>query len=743
MATEYFTVDAALLQELGERLIGAPHIALAELVKNAYDADANTCRVIFGDDTIEVIDDGHGMTEAEFKKFWLRLGTQHKREEEYSPILERPFTGSKGVGRLAVQFLAAELELWTKAERPTGSPTLHAKIDWRNIASGETLRKVPVELNEAKKMPEFPNRHRHGTRIVLKRLRKRDWEEDDLEELGQELWALRSPFSALRGQRSDRYDATWFDVELTAPGIPNAEEAFNAKIKALTEQIWRAKITGNVKDGRQSNLASVSVEFDNGYPDEAEAETYHDEIRLSDLSWDRARLANEPLLDNVSFTIFVYKLSGYQAPGIRVDDLRDYLEDFGNVSVYDTGFRLPYYGMENDWLDIQEDQARRLSLSQVLDGKWVADKGLLNLPDPRRLFGSVEINTNREAKAAEDAGAEPGEWLLIQSSRDRLHPNKAYEQLRALVRYAVDLYANRYTARKLVEAQKELDHEPASRKYDRAIAIIENSTLSQELKQQLLDILRDSRMQAKKAEELADARMGVLAPLAAAGMTALGLTHELARETRLLDRARKQLAKLAKEQGSPVATKAAEDLQASLSRLKSMQGLFAPLLSEEDRKGDKRLRVQPIVNQVVDAMRPLVPGLDFSVKVPGDLRFPNGSLASWNAILQNLIANSWNAVLDASEARVEIEGLREGNREYLYVSDTGVGLGVDIEDAKRLFDPFERNLHIDPDRRSIAIGGTGMGLTIVKMICDRHGVRPQFVEAADPFETCLELSWKS
>ena len=143
-------------------------------------------------------------------------------------------------------------------------------------------------------------------------------------------------------------------------------------------------------------------------------------------------------------------------------------------------------------------------------------------------------------------------------------------------------------------------------------------------------------------------------------------------------------------------------------------------------------------------MRPLVPGLDIDVtKIPDDLRFPNGSFASWNAILQNLVANSWNAVLDAEEAKVEIEGLRDGKREYLYVSDTGVGLGMDVDDAERLFDPFERNLRIDPDRRSIAIGGTGMGLTIVKMICDRHNVKPQFVEAEDPFETCLELSWKS
>ncbi|MEI6128403.1 MAG: hypothetical protein WCQ99_17805, partial [Pseudomonadota bacterium] len=35
-----FSVDSMLLRELGERLVGRPHIALAELVKNSYDADA-------------------------------------------------------------------------------------------------------------------------------------------------------------------------------------------------------------------------------------------------------------------------------------------------------------------------------------------------------------------------------------------------------------------------------------------------------------------------------------------------------------------------------------------------------------------------------------------------------------------------------------------------------------------------------------------------------------------------------
>jgi hypothetical protein len=38
--TENFEVDSALLGEIGERLVTTPHVALSELVKNAYDADA-------------------------------------------------------------------------------------------------------------------------------------------------------------------------------------------------------------------------------------------------------------------------------------------------------------------------------------------------------------------------------------------------------------------------------------------------------------------------------------------------------------------------------------------------------------------------------------------------------------------------------------------------------------------------------------------------------------------------------
>lgn len=115
--TTYFKADSALLRELGERLVGKPYIALAELLKNAYDADATRCVINLTRQRIEVSDDGHGMTEKEFLDYWMTVGTRHKQHSERSRVLGRRVTGSKGVGRLSAQFLAQRMQLPPRVAR--------------------------------------------------------------------------------------------------------------------------------------------------------------------------------------------------------------------------------------------------------------------------------------------------------------------------------------------------------------------------------------------------------------------------------------------------------------------------------------------------------------------------------------------------------------------------------------------------------------------------------------------------
>ena len=108
-----FTVDSALLRELGERLVGKPHIALAELVKNSYDADATKVEIRFKADSIEVVDNGHGMSFTEFEKFWMRVGSQHKQKQRFSREFNRPFTGSHPYPGYLI------CSAWREAGKPT------------------------------------------------------------------------------------------------------------------------------------------------------------------------------------------------------------------------------------------------------------------------------------------------------------------------------------------------------------------------------------------------------------------------------------------------------------------------------------------------------------------------------------------------------------------------------------------------------------------------------------------------
>lgn len=743
-----FTVDAALLRELGERLIGRPYIALAELVKNSYDADATDCRIEFGDDTITVSDNGHGMSEQEFHKYWMRIGTTHKTAATTSRRFHRPMTGSKGLGRLSTQFLADEMTLEsTSHDEPFRH--LYALIDWTGIKHGRNIDTFEVLWEMQQDKRERPDRRSTGTKIVLKNKDLQSlWDTEAIEKLGQNVWLLRSPF------RKDDFPsdepAQDFHVDLDAPGIERARQAFD-KMRDTLFANWKARIRGSLVDGRsERSRAFVSVEFRKGYPEKVTTPySFREEVPLP---VDPRRSSN-PAIDRAEFEILVFKPQGRQPGGMSVKDMRDYLRDYGNVSVYDAGFRLPYYGTSHDWLDIAMDQGRRLTVSSLLPASLhTSEKYLLDLPAPQRIFGSVEIDTSHERRVADEKnadkkGAKPGDCLQISPGRDRLADNPAFDQLRDLVRFSLDFYANRYCRLRLQAAEEaRVKGEAPSRTYDRAIAVLDDNRA--EISAAAYREVRREIVAAKSAaateEDVSDRRAEMLAPLATAGMTALALNHELARESVLLDRARQAVRSAAKRTGAPELIEIVGELDSAAEHIDALRDLFGPLLSREDREATDRLRVLGVVRLVVRALESLMPRVRFDVaRIPESLRFPVGSFAEWSALLQNLLTNAWNAMLDADRASIVFEGGRGARRrEWLRVSDTGVGLGVPLEESDELFEPFERRLRISAENRSIAMGGQGLGLAIVRMIARHRSARAAFVRPEGGFSTTVEISWR-
>ena len=129
MASEentFFNVDSRLLFQLGEKLVTNRAVALGELIKNSYDADATRVTVRMENiknpgGTIIVEDNGTGMTALTFQRTWMRIATIDKEENPISAKYERQKSGEKGIGRFVCRKLSKRLLLKSIAETGSGN----------------------------------------------------------------------------------------------------------------------------------------------------------------------------------------------------------------------------------------------------------------------------------------------------------------------------------------------------------------------------------------------------------------------------------------------------------------------------------------------------------------------------------------------------------------------------------------------------------------------------------------------
>ncbi len=103
------------------------------------------------------------------------------------------------------------------------------------------------------------------------------------------------------------------------------------------------------------------------------------------------------------------------------------------------------------------------------------------------------------------------------------------------------------------------------------------------------------------------------------------------------------------------------------------------------------------------------------------------------SVAENLLGNAWKYSARAATTRIEVGKLpSDAERVAFFVKDNGAGF--DMNDAHRLFAPFER-LH-----RSSEFEGTGVGLATVQRIIERHGGKVWAESVAGQGATfCFEL----
>lgn len=716
-----FQADSALLRELGERLVGQPHIALAELIKNAYDADATYCEVTLQEESIVVTDNGHGMDESEFLQYWMTIGTRNKQLRGTSRELGRHVTGSKGVGRLSAQFLAHKLELITSSKKDP-STQLRALVDWdAAIDAGELTQATALFIVEPRDNV-FAQGSAWGTRVVMKAL-KQDWDRDRIKDLGRQLWMIQSPLPQYGLLANNATDANAFSVSMSS-WRGDLADAFDQQMAAALEN-YDAVITGEMTRNGDTTQAHVTVKFRHG-------DTFSESFQVAGL------------VDSAHWSIRVFKLQGRQFEGVKVADAREYFERFGGVQVYDAGFRLPYYGVQQDWLGIEYDHSHRRNKSVLLPERLHVRRALNDLPTQGRLFGVVSIDTGKEARNARDSEKESGEFLKIQVTRDRLVANRAYEALQNAVRWSLDYYATRERLREENALNLKRPEEASTDKVGRIreLAVQIRSDYRDDdnviaLEREVADLSKNIE-EEHRADESARALLG---PLASAGMAALALEHESRKEMRLGRTIIRRLRSLSKDLNDDRISGIADEVSAWIERLENTRKVFAPMLDADDRDQIEGLSLGAVLNQVVDNARPLISGVSVEFDVPRDIILPAATFAEWNSLFQNVLINAANATLDVEPRRVICTAGRTGRSAWAQVSDNGAG--INWQRSPALFEPFAREINISEERRGLGLGGMGLGLTIVRMIADLRHCKVRFIEPEQPWNTTFQLSWSS
>ncbi len=249
--------------QLGEQLIEDELVALLELIKNAYDADANNVDVVIDTDTvtpygkgrIEIKDDGNGMIPSIVRNSFLRLSTSFKEEEKSSIYYHRRVLGKKGIGRLSFQRLGNYITVETVPNIKRFEETdllkeedgefikeyskINIDIDWSEFPIDMDFSDIMATVKYEKDVVAS-----YGTKIVIqgiKNLNFWDMDKKKEEKLKNELLNMMDPFQKnLNLKKSER-----FNVLLKINDVPYSVEPID---ESLLDELYDSKVSFDFKD---------------------------------------------------------------------------------------------------------------------------------------------------------------------------------------------------------------------------------------------------------------------------------------------------------------------------------------------------------------------------------------------------------------------------------------------------------------------------------------------------------------
>jgi len=405
MSNVQFKISSALKTIIGKELITDDFIAMFELVKNSFDANAKRVDITLeslGSKGAKIVieDNGDGMDKDDIVGKWLFVAySAKKKQQDYRDKIAggRIFAGAKGIGRFSCDRLGEGLKMYSKKKGQKGAWHV-LKVDWSKFEADAEKEFQNISAQYSTE-DTIPYDIRHGTVLEITQLRGHDWGREKLLRLRRSLERLVNP--------NQENDAENFQIQLLCP----EERAEDARIQEATEEAQEDVQAWQLVNGPVKNFVFESLELRTA---QIFVEVISDGTEIRTRLTDRGRRVYDLIeknpystdLDGVKITLFALNQAAKNAFTRRMG-MRVY--NYGSVFLYKNGFRIhPFGDPGDDHLGIDHRH----------------QQGFMRTLGTRDLSGRIEIN-----------GANP-EFQETSSRDGGLIQNKAFSDLKELMIHA-------------------------------------------------------------------------------------------------------------------------------------------------------------------------------------------------------------------------------------------------------------------------------------------------------------------
>ncbi len=351
-----FIPRARLLLQLGDQLIRNEAVAIFELVKNCYDANANHASVSFTNidnpalGIIIIEDDGDGMDLDIIKNVWMQPGTDykekifenHKDDDRYKKRLP---IGEKGIGRFGAYKLGNTIELITKRENAANE--IYFKIDWSNLLDVDYLTDITVEVFE--RTPKHFLGNGKGTRIEIRNLRN-TWSRKTFRDTVRLINTLTTPHQI---SSIDSFRVNVDENMGWVKGILDASEIikkaifrgkFTIKNNVIVDFRYKFSPWDSMLEMRSRSHHDENIKMREQVIEEGSPKKTFKEIDLSLFNIGEIR---------VYFYAYTFETSILKLEVEDKQGFKNYVTANSGVKVYRDGMRVYDYGEKsNDWLGL-------------------------------------------------------------------------------------------------------------------------------------------------------------------------------------------------------------------------------------------------------------------------------------------------------------------------------------------------------------------------------------------------------